>query len=435
MTTPGVSGRATPGAAASAPQASDPKPIADRSRVRLHRLHLRAEGNSWVVGRVDTGSFVRLPPIGHRAITLLPQTTVGEVRTTLREESGADVDVAEFVSDLVDLGFVAEIDGRPLPTAPVPRPMLPWLRPRHVRWLLHPVVPLIAGAVVLAAAVAIGRDPVLAPRHQDLLWSDSGGLILLGNFGIVWTLIGLHELAHLVTARAAGAPGRISFGTRLQFLVAQTDVSGVWAAPRRDRLAVYLAGIAMNLVIYAGTVLARATGVAGPADGLLAAVGLLSLGLVPVQFLVFMRTDIYFVLQDVTGCANLYADGSAYLRHLAGWPVRRFRWAADPGEDPSRRLTARERLAVRAYAVVLVGGTVACLAVAVLVTLPVAVTVLTSAIGAVLAGGSAGDLFDACAVAAVSVVFVVLWTRAWWHRHGHRVRRGISRHRRQTGRR
>ncbi|MEG3636041.1 zinc metalloprotease [Micromonospora palythoicola] len=406
-------------------------PIADRSRVRLHRLHLRPEGGSWVVGRIDTGSFVRLPPIGHRAITLLPHTTVGEVRTTLREESGDDVDVAEFVSDLADLGFVAEIDGRPLPTAPAPRPMLPWLRPRHVRWLLHPMVPLIAGAVVLAAAVAIGGDPVLAPRHQDLLWSDSGGLILLGNFGIVWTLIGLHELAHLVTARAAGAPGRISLGTRLQFLVAQTDVSGVWAAPRRDRLAVYLAGIATNLVIWAGTVLVRATGGAGPADGLLAAVGLLSLGLVPVQFLVFMRTDIYFVLQDVTGCANLYADGSAYLRHLA----RRFRRATDPGEDPSRRLTARERRAVRAYAVVLVGGTVACLAVAALVTLPVTVTVLTSAVGTMLAGGSAGDLFDAGAVAAISVAFVVLWTRAWWHRHGHRVRRGISRRRRQTGRR
>ncbi|MCZ7422527.1 hypothetical protein O7605_23790 [Verrucosispora sp. WMMA2121] len=406
-------------------------PIADRSRVRLHRLHLRPEGGSWVVGRIDTGSFVRLPPIGHRAITLLPHTTVGDVRTTLREESGDDVDVAEFVSDLADLGFVAEIDGRPLPTVPAPRPMLPWLRPRHVRWLLHPVVPLIAGAVVFAAAVAIGGDPVLAPRHQDLLWSDSGGLILLGNFGIVWTLIGLHELAHLVTARAAGAPGRISLGTRLQFLVAQTDVSGVWAAPRRDRLAVYLAGIATNLVIWAGTVLVRATGAAGPADGLLAAVGLLSLGLVPVQFLVFMRTDIYFVLQDVTGCANLYADGSAYLRHLA----RRFRRAADPGGDPSRRLTARERRAVRAYAVVLVGGTVACLAVAALVTLPVTVTVLTSAVGTMLAGGPAGDLFDAGAVAAISVVFVVLWTRAWWHRHGHRVRRGISRPRRQTGRR
>jgi putative peptide zinc metalloprotease protein len=430
VTGPGVSGRATPRA-----DASDTMPIADRSRIRLHRLRLRPEGSSWVVGRVDTGSFVRLPPIGHRAITLLPHATVGEVRATLREESGPAVDVAKFVSDLIDLGFVAEIDSRPLPTAPVPRPMLPWLRPRHVRWLLHPVVPLIAGSVVFAAAVVIGRDPVLAPHHQDLLWSESGGLILLGNFGIVWSLIVLHELSHLVTARAAGAPGRISLGTRLQFLVAQTDVSGVWAAPRRDRLAVYLAGITTNLVIYAGTVLVRATSVAGPADGLLGAVGLLSLSLVPVQFLVFMRTDIYFVLQDVTGCANLYADGSAYVRHLAGWPLRRFWRAAAPGEDPSRRLMARERLAVRSYAVVLVGGTVACLAVAALISLPVAVTVLTSAIGTMLAGGSAGHLFDAVAVAAISVVFVVLWTRAWWHRHGRRVRRGISRQRRQTGRR
>ncbi|MBY8871438.1 hypothetical protein K7640_06215 [Micromonospora sp. PLK6-60] len=407
---------------------SAPTTVTGTTRVRLHPLHLRAEGDSWIVGRVETGEFIAVPPVGRRAVTLLADGTVDEVRARLRAETGADVDVAAFVASLVDLGFVAELDDRALAQPPVPRSMLPWLRPAHVRWLLHPAVALAAAALVVAALAAIAVDPTLAPSHRDLLWSGSSGLVLLGNFVIVWSLILLHEFAHLLTARAAGAPGRMSLGTRLQFLVAQTDVSGVWAAPRRARLTVYLAGIALNLVVSAAAVLVLAgTGPAGTAGDLLAAVGLLSLTLVPAQFLVFMRTDAYFVLQDLTGCANLYADGSAYARHLGRRVLRR----GGPGEDPSRRLTPRERVAVRVYTVVLVVGTIACLAVAALVTLPVSVTLFTTAAHTVVAGGTAAELFDAAAFVGVSLLCLVLWTRAWWHRHGQRVRREISRTRRR----
>jgi hypothetical protein len=397
--------------------------VSDASRVRLHSLHLREDGESWIVGRVETGDFIAIPPVGRRVLTLLPDLTVAEVRTRLLDETGAEVDVADFVSSLVDVGFVAEVDGNEVDSAPVPRSMLAWLRPDHVRWLLHPVVALVLAAVVLAGLAAIGFDPGLTPEPHDLLWSRLGALVLLGNVGIVWTLILLHEFAHLLTARAAGAPGRMSLGTRLQFLAAQTDVSGVWAAPRRARFTVYLAGIATNLLIAAVCVLVRAAGVGGHPGELLAAVALLSLSLIPAQFLVFMRTDLYFVLQDVAGCANLYADGSDYARYVAGRLVRR----RTSDGDPSRRLSGRERVAVRLYTVVLVAGTITCLAVELLVTLPVAIELLASAVHTALSGGTGTELVDAGALAFTTVLFFFLWTRAWWRQHGSQVRRGISR--------
>ncbi|MEV1144430.1 hypothetical protein [Micromonospora sp. NPDC049799] len=404
------------------------------SVVRLHPLHVRADGDSWVVGRVDTGDFIAVPPVGHRAITLLSRGTVDDVRARLRDETGGDVDVAAFVSALVDVGFVAEIDGHRLESAPPAGSMFPWLRPHHVRWLLHPAVAVATGAVVGVAVVAALRDPTLAPRHRDLLWSGSGGAVVLGNLALVWALILLHELAHLLTARAAGAPGRMSLGTRLQFLVAQTDVSGVWAAPRRARLTVYLAGIATNLVVWAVAVLVRGVGgVDGRAGAVVAAVGLLSLTLVPVQFLVFMRTDVYFVIQDLAGCANLYADGSAYARHLGARLRHRLLRRGVPPGDPSLRLGARERAAVRAYTAVLVAGTAACLAVAALVTVPVSVAVLTAALHAAVGGGSTREVLDAGAVLGAGALFTVLWTRAWWRRHGSRVRQAISRTRHRLG--
>jgi hypothetical protein len=400
----------------------------------MHFLQMRAEGESWIVGRVETGDFIAVPPVGHRAIALLSVGTVDEVRAQLREEAGSDIDVAAFVSSLVDIGFVAELDDRPLAQQPVPESMFPWLRPHHVRWLLHPTVPLAVAAIVVAAMVAIGLAPSLAPSYRDLLWSSGSGAVILGNFVIVWALIFLHELAHLFTARAAGAPGRMSLGTRLQFLVAQTDVSGVWAAPRRSRLTVYLAGIALNLVVSATAVLVLASvNIDGLARNLVAAIGLLSLTLVPAQFLVFMRTDVFFVIQDVAGCTNLYADGSAYARYLARWVLHRLFRVGAPSDDPSRRLTARERFAVRVYTVVLIFGTAACLAVAALVTLPVSATLLAAAVHTIVAGGSAAEIFDAAAVLGISALLLVLWTRAWWRRHGQRVRQEVIRARQLVG--
>ncbi|WP_246090723.1 DUF6223 family protein [Nonomuraea deserti] len=62
-------------------------------------------------------------------------------------------------------------------------------------------------------------------------------------------MIFVRELAHLFTARAAGVPGKMSLSTRLQCLVAQADVSGIWSAPRRIRMTVYLPGMVVNALL------------------------------------------------------------------------------------------------------------------------------------------------------------------------------------------
>jgi putative peptide zinc metalloprotease protein len=398
--------------------------VDDATRVRLQPLHIRAERGSWIVGRVETGEFITVPAVGRRAITLLAGgDTVAQVRARLRDEHGSDIDIAGFVASLAGLGFVAELDGRRLSTVAPPPPTFPWLRPGHVRWVLHPVAAFVVAAILLGAVAAVVADLALVPAYRDLLWSGSGGVVILGNAAMGWALLFLHESAHLVTARAAGVPGRMSLGSRLQFLVAQTNVSGIWAAPRRARLTVYLAGIVLNLLVFALSILVLAiVAPAGLGGELVAAAGLLSLTFIPFQFLVFMRTDLYFVLQDLSGCANLYADGSAYARYLARHWWRRLRRTGQPPVDPSRRLPAGERRAVRAYTLLLVIGTLACLAAAVTVSVPVTATLLTGAARAVVAGTTA-DRFDAVAVFATSGLVFGLWARAWWRRHGSRTRR------------
>ena len=39
--------------------------------VVFHPLSFRPAGDSWVVGRIETGEFAAMPAVAHRAITLL----------------------------------------------------------------------------------------------------------------------------------------------------------------------------------------------------------------------------------------------------------------------------------------------------------------------------------------------------------------------------
>jgi len=408
--------------------ATSPPPVTGATRVRLHPLSMRPDGESWVIGRVETGDFISVPPVAHRAITLLSEgRTVEEVRSALLAD-GDDVDVADFVTALADLRFLSHLDGHPLNHPVPPRPTFPWLRPEHVRWLLHPAAALTTAALILSGAALMVIDPALVPGYHDLIWSGSGGAVILGNAAIAWVIVFLHELGHLATARAAGIPGRMSLSTRLYFLVTQTDVSGVWAHPRRTRLTVILAGMAVNLVISAVCVLILAVAApTGLTHGLLAATALISLVCIPWEFLVFMRSDVYFVLQDVTGCANLYADGSAHFRYRIRRLWYALRRSGGPLADPGAGLPTRQRHAVRAYTLILVAGTAICLTVALTTSLPVAVILLTDAVGTILGDASAAARFDAIAVITVFGSVQALWARAWWRRHGHRVRRLYAR--------
>ena len=396
--------------------------VTGASRVRLRPLCQRLGGDGWVIGRIETGDFITVPDVAHRLITLLGEgRTVDDVAGRLRAQTGTSFAVVDFVTTLDELGFVAAVDDRVRVDKAHPQPSLPWLRPGHVRWLTHPLAPAVVAAFAVAAVVMMALHPALIPSYRVLVWSRRAGLVLAVNAAIAWTIILVHELAHLATARAVGAPARITLGTRLQFLAAQTDVSGVWAAPRPTRMTVYLAGMGIDVCVAGSCLLiAGLAGLHGLAPHLLAAAAAETLLGLLTQFMVFMRTDIYFVLQDLTGCANLYADGSAYLRYLGGRATRRIKHASGPSTDPSQEYPAARRRAVRLYSVLLLAGTVICLGIEFAVSLPALITLLGHTVSEI--GTTPAATADAGVALAILLAFQAAWVTSWHRRHGHQVR-------------
>jgi hypothetical protein len=248
--------------------------------------------------------------------------------------------------------------------------------------------------------------------------------VLATQVVIGWTLILVHEAAHLITARAAGVPGHVGFGTRLQFLVAQTNVTGIWAAPRRHRIAVYTAGMRADLAIGALALLASTRLAPGGVPHRLAlVVAVLAATGLAVQLLIFMRTDVYFIVQDLTRSRNLYGDSAAYTRYLGRRLVPRGRAALET--SPLDGLEARERRVVKGYTTLLVTGTGVCLGYAAIVLVPFGIGLLHGAVVAV-ASARPEAVLDGLVVLTVQGALLTIWSRAWWARHGHRLRRRVT---------
>jgi putative peptide zinc metalloprotease protein len=140
--------------------------------------------------------------------------------------------------------------------------------------------------------------------------------------------------------------------------------------------------------------------------------------------MIFMRTDVYFVVQDLTGCANLYTDATAYLRERTGHLLGKL----SPGGPANRHtvpsaVPAREQRVVQPYSVVLLVGTVTALVVMTAMIGPALVALLGPALRAVVEHSSLPAAIDGATALLVVVGGQILWMRAWWRRHGHRVLR------------
>jgi putative peptide zinc metalloprotease protein len=159
--------------------------VAGCSRVRLRPLSQRRDRDGWVIGRPETGDFISIPDVAHRVITLLGERlTVDEVSARLRAETGTRFAVADFVAALDELGFVGAVDDHPRQDHADPRPSLPWLRPEHARWLLHPLAPIVVAGFAAAGVIMLALHPALLPSYHVLVWSRRVGLVLAVNAAI-----------------------------------------------------------------------------------------------------------------------------------------------------------------------------------------------------------------------------------------------------------
>lgn len=385
----------------------------------------QAEGEEIILGVPETAVFLAVPPV---AVELLQGFAEGksirQVSALYQEKYGETPDMDDFLNLLEVKGIVKPLANGQNPEAterPAP------VQPRRVRYhfgnfpqsLAERIFsrPVLVSCFILMglALAAMVRNPDLAPRSNDLFFSENRAISWVILTVIAYASILLHEMAHLVAARAVGVSSRIGISNRLWYLVAETDLTGLWGVPKDKRYLPLLAGLLLDAISAAVLVLllfARNQGWLGFSLFTVRLVRAMVLSYwlrILWQFFLFVRTDVYFVIANFFNCRNLLKDAEACLRNLVSYFIPRIRRVDQSG------IPASERRVIRAYAVIWVAGRAMAFGVLFAVTIPVTISYFKNLHGIFRAGYSASpynfiDSFVLCFIVVTPLLIgFALW--------------------------
>jgi putative peptide zinc metalloprotease protein len=117
----------------------------------------------------------------------------------------------------------------------------------------------------------------------------------------------IHEFGHVLAMRAHNLPTKLEIGHRMFFVVLLTDMSSVWKLTPKDRNVLFLAGLCFDSVLLFISLIVQ---LMFP-NGHWFIIGLMNLAVFDAvlrmiyQCCFYMKTDLYFVFENITGCYNL----------------------------------------------------------------------------------------------------------------------------------
>lgn len=391
------------------------------STVKLMPFFCRKEGDEYVVGRPEVELYVTMPEIGVEVMRRLDQgLTIGEVADQLQAEDHEAPDIIDFVETLMELGLVAELNGRAVKsTVTRVEPdeginILPSLQPRHVRWLFSTPALVVYGVLFVATGILLWRHPEHLPSSDNLFFHPWYTINLIGVLATIWPFMFIHELGHVFAARAMGVSGRMSVGRRFIALVAQYQIDNIWQLPRYQRIIIYMGGIIVNLwAFFLTLVLILWQGSAMP----ILLYKWLNLILftnwysTAWQFRFYLKTDVYFIVADLFHAKNLMEDARTYLHNVFGHVFPRPENAADLDQLPARELRF-----VKAYTIFYLVGYIIAILLLVIYTLPFIVKSIIGALGVVSQGPEVGifRLTDAIVLLVMYTLYFSFLGRVFW---------------------
>lgn len=340
------------------------------------------DGDDVVVGHPGTDAYVVLTPDGAlTAQRLADGYTPTEVGDWYQREYGEPLDIDDFIASLTESGLY--------PFESVALRPVGWQR--VARAVFSPVTALSLLALMAVAVWCVSERPRLFPHPNNVFFTRSAlAVALLAAIGQPPLLL-VHEAGHALAARKLGLPSRLRISRRLYFLVFETHIPGLLGVPRRRRYLCLLAGMLADLTVVAA--LTTTAGLLFEVQSRDSFVGRLCLAIVypvclrlAVQFVVMLRTDVYYIAATALRCHDLQGVATAIVRNAVARACRRPRWRVSLDSWTERDVTVG-----RWYAPVWTSGIAVLLAVWVVGVAPVLIKLVERVWGPLAAGPRAPD--------------------------------------------
>src|SRR3982751_5091343 len=226
------------------------------TQVIVYPFTRQLQGAEIVVGRPDIGAFFAVPAYAVELLDALAQgKTVGEAQDLHREQYGESPDLPEFL-DLLERKGIVRPKTRAVTIPASPRAVIAKARRYHFqqispataqRLFSRPVL-LVYRVLIALALGAVAVNPALLPDRNALYFPEHRFFYALSLVIIGCSAVFLHEMGHLLAAKALGVNARLSISHRLWMIVAETDLTGLWSVPKHKRYFPMIAGPLIDMV-------------------------------------------------------------------------------------------------------------------------------------------------------------------------------------------
>ncbi|WP_054859235.1 hypothetical protein [Gracilibacillus sp. JCM 18860] len=378
--------------------------ISLKSTLTLYPLTIKEDKKHYLVEESISGEFFEMPKVCIDAIKMMNNGfNLGQVQASLLQTyPKEEVDLLDFSHQLVELGLVQSIDGKIIEMKKENHKIrgFEWIPAKVGKLLFNRVTSKLYFLVFMMNILFLVLNPKLLPTYQDMFVFDVmiWNVLIYAVLSLILLLI--HEMGHVLAIRSHNLPTNWNIAHRLMLVVMETDLTAAWKLPNHRRNILYLGGMCFDQVLLFTALSWKLT---LPNDELILH-GILSMIALDIfiktiyQCCFYMKTDLYFVFENISGCYNLMENAKQHLRE----------WLPFIKEDTTTTVYQEEKRTVRLYSYFFLCGIILTFSLFAFYFLPQAVYVYMNIIPQLLLPMNSVYFWDAIIILGQSLIILVL---------------------------
>lgn len=308
------------------------------TRLKLHPIEIREDKKNYIIEDGETGEYFEMPEACVRAIEMIEKgISLLEIEETLKAQyPSEEINLIEFAQQLIELEMVHEVNGKKMEYTTKKEKNLGflWIPSALGKLFFNKVSVIFYVFLFMVNVFILSTNPHLFPHYKDLFIFDAMVFNILFYMLLSLILVLVHEFGHVLAMRAEGLATKLSVGHRLFLVVLETEMSSVWGLPPKKRNLLYLSGICFDMVML---FLALLVALLFPSSSsiILGISGIIVFDVfirTIYQCCIYMKTDLYYVLENLTGCYNLLENAQAYFKQKIFSKAKRIKSEIFAGE-------------------------------------------------------------------------------------------------------
>ncbi|MGB8000083.1 MAG: hypothetical protein WCF60_08365 [Anaerobacillus sp.] len=290
------------------------------SIVKTIPLHSFQNNKTFIVENIESEEYFEMSEVCIKAIDLLNMDLpLNEIQNHLEiTYDQEEVDIYEFVDQLVLLNLISEVDGQSIQNDRKRRKTQKSVInsiPANIGKVFFNKLSLILYLLIMLVNVTLFFEfPDLIPTYKDFFVFKSMIFNVLSMMVISIFFAMIHEFGHILAARSFDIPTNLGISNRLFLIVSEADMTHAWKLSKTKRNILYLGGLCFDNVILIVFLVAQIYWSGSSFGQSIMALIVFDVSIkILYQFCFYMKTDLYYVLENSSGCHNLMENSNHYL--------------------------------------------------------------------------------------------------------------------------